>query len=454
MANYPIDPVVGVVISLDTTPIPQAGFDSVMFLGEHKAFNETWRVYNRSSDMLNDGFEATDPSYIAIRTLESGGAKPKTMIVGRRGFDDITYTPTVENLTVYSLEIAAPQDVFEEFTFTSSGAATAAEIVDGLVADFTANASAALAAVVTLTNVADELELAAIGGSAYAVKNVSPELNPSTATTAGYESVDDAIAGMRAEDASWAYFGIESRLSADVEAARAIAEANTEIFAHATNDPNGKIADSTSTLDEGYAERGLYTVGLWSADSDAYPEMAMLNKLSTVQVPGQTTLENQTLNGIAVDSESTLTGSEALIVRGKNASTYESVAKQGFVFGGKSYSGQFIDNVDLGRWTKARIQENVFQLTKSKADARTKVPMSNVGIELVGERILEVVTQGISAGVYNQEFNDGLGYDLILPDYRDIPTNDRANRHLSGVTLTVQATGAIDTIEISGIITV
>ena len=180
----------------------------------------------------------------------------------------------------------------------------------------------------------------------------------------------------------------------------------------------------------------------------------MLNKLATVQIPGQTTLENQTLNGIAVDSASTLTGSEAIIVRNKNASTYESVAKQGFVFGGKSYSGQYIDNVDLGRWTKARIQENVFQLLKSKADARTKIEYTNEGINLIGERILEVYNQGAADGVFNPQFNNGQGYILTLPDANEVPTNDKANRHLSGVVLTVQATGAIDTIEISGIITV
>ena len=152
----------------------------------------------------------------------------------------------------------------------------------------------------------------------------------------------------------------------------------------------------------------------------------MLNQLATVQIPGQTTLENQTLNGIAVDSASTLTGSEAIIVRNKNASTYESVAKQGFVFGGKSYSGQYIDNVDLGRWTKARIQENVFQLLKSKADARTKIEYTNEGINLIGERILEVYNQGAAGGVFNPQFNNGQGYILTLPDATEVPTNDKS----------------------------
>ena len=454
MAVVDINQVANVTITLDTAPITQAGFDTVMFLGEHKVFNERWRTYNRASDMLSDGFLSTDPAFIAIQTLSSGPNKPKVMMVGRREFEDITYTPTVENLTVYSLDIAAPQEAYETFTFTSSGAATAAEIVDGLVADFTANASPELAAVVSVSNVTNELALSSIGSSAYSVKNVSNGLNPATATTAGYETVAAALAAMKGEDAEWAYFGIESRTSVDVAAARDHAEATTEIFAHVTDDPNGKLADSTSTLDEGYADLSLYTIGGWSADAGKYPEMAMLRPLATVQIPGQTTLHGQTQYSVAVDKNSTLTNSESSIVRGKNANTYELVGGFGYTRDGKSYSGEFIDNVDLGRWLKARIQENVYQLVKSKANAGLKVPYTDEGIAMISDRIIEVVNQGIAGGVLNGVYNEGLGYNLTVPRASEVPTNDKANRYLSGVSLVVQTTGAIATIDISGIITI
>jgi hypothetical protein len=454
VAVVDINQVANVTITLDTAPIPQAGFDTVMFVGEHKVFNERWRVYNRASDMLGDGFLATDPSYIAIQTLSSGPNKPKIMMVGRREFEDITYTPTVEDLTVYTLELAAPQEAYESFTFTSDATATAAEIVDGLVADFVANASVELTAVVTLANVTDELALTSIASSAYSVKNVSANLNPSTATTAGYETMANTFAAMKGEDAEWAYFGIESRVAADVEAARDHAESTTEIFAHVTDDPNGKLADSTSTLDDGYGDLSLYTIGGWSADAAKYPEMAMLRPLATVQIPGQTTLHGQTQYSVAVDKNSTLTNSESSIVRGKNANTYELVGGFGYTRDGKSYSGEFIDNVDLGRWLKARIQENVYQLVKSKANSGSKVPYTDDGIQMVYDRIAEVANQGIAGGVLDGNYNDGIGYDLTVPKAADVPTNDKANRYLSGVNLVVQTTGAIATIDISGIITV
>ena len=332
--------------------------------------------------------------------------------------------------------------------------ATAAEIVDGLVADFVANASVELTAVVTLANVADELALTSIASSAYSVKNVSANLNPSTATTAGYETMANTFAAMKGEDAEWAYFGIESRVAADVEAARDHAESTTEIFAHVTDDPNGKLADSTSTLDDGYGDLSLYTIGGWSADAAKYPEMAMLRPLATVQIPGQTTLHGQTQYSVAVDKNSTLTNSESSIVRGKNANTYELVGGFGYTRDGKSYSGEFIDNVDLGRWLKARIQENVYQLVKSKANSGSKVPYTDDGIQMVYDRIAEVANQGIAGGVLDGNYNDGIGYDLTVPKAADVPTNDKANRYLSGVNLVVQTTGAIATIDISGIITV
>ena len=251
-----------------------------------------------------------------------------------------------------------------------------------------------------------------------------------------------------------AYFGIESRVAADVEAARDHAESTTEIFAHVTDDPNGKLADSTSTLDDGYGDLSLYTIGGWSADAAKYPEMAMLRPLATVQIPGQTTLHGQTQYSVAVDKNSTLTNSESSIVRGKNANTYELVGGFGYTRDGKSYSGEFIDNVDLGRWLKARIQENVYQLVKSKANSGSKVPYTDDGIQMVYDRIAEVANQGIAGGVLDGNYNDGIGYDLTVPKAADVPTNDKANRYLSGVNLVVQTTGAIATIDISGIITV
>jgi hypothetical protein len=452
MAIADISQVVNVTVSLDTAPIPQQGFDTVMFLGEHKVFTERWKVYNTAADMLNDGFESTDPSYLAIATLSSGPNKPKIMMVGRREVDSLTYTPTVENLAVYTLELKVKSKAFEEFTFTSDADATATEIVNGLIADFTANATPALAAVVTLTNVADELEVT--GTDEWAVRNVTSNLNPATASKVVTETIPEALAALKVADATWAYFGIESRLAVDVNAARDHAESTTEIFGFSTSGAEGKLPNGNSSLDDAYADLSQYSVGIWSADAAMYPEMGMLRPLATVQIPGQTTLHGQQLYGIAVDKDSTLTNSESLIVRGKNANTYELIGGVGFVRDGKVFSGEFVDNVDLARWFKARLQENVYQLVVSKARANTKVPYTNSGIAMVGDRIIEVVNQGINGGVFNGDFNNGLGYILELPALEEIPTNDRANRVLNGVKITVQTTGAIYTINIDGIITV
>ena len=60
MAIADISQVVNVTVTLDTAPIPQAGFDTVMFLGEHRVFTERWKVYNNASDMINDGFTSEE----------------------------------------------------------------------------------------------------------------------------------------------------------------------------------------------------------------------------------------------------------------------------------------------------------------------------------------------------------------------------------------------------------
>lgn len=454
MANNDISSIVNVTVALDTAPIPQAGFDTVMFLAETKVFTDRWNIYNSADAMLQDGFLSTDPAYKAYVSTTSGTTRPKTVIIARRKFDTITYTPTVANNEEYSLQIAAPQAGFETFSYTSDGTATATEIVDGIVADFTANASVGLAAVVALSNVSDELQLTDIGGSDYAVKEVSTNLNPTSATKADFETIPTALSEVKGEDGVWAYFGIESRILAEAEAAADYAESNKEIFGTATKDPNGKIANQSTILDTGFANGYNYTIGLWSNDADSYPEMAMLARLAVVQVPGQTTLHGQRLAGVTVDKDSTLTGAESVVVQNKNANTYELYGSTPMVQKGVAFSGEFIDNVDLARWLKARIQENVFQLVAAKAAANSKIPYTDSGLQLVGTRIVEIVKQGIEAGVLDGNYNNGLGYILDIPELTDIPTNDIANRVLNNVSLTVRATGGIRTINISGTLTI
>lgn len=451
-----VDPsaVTNVTVALDTAPIPQRGFDTIMFLAETKVFNERWRVYNTTTDLLQDGFLSTDPAYKAFAVASAGTAKPKTIMIARRKFDTITYTPTVENSTEYSISLAAPQEGFETFSYTSDSDATATEIVNGIIADFTANASVALAAVVALSNVSDELQLTDIGSSDYAIKEVSSNLNPATAAKADFETITTALSEARAEEGVWAYFAIESRVQADVEEAYTWGESNTEMFATATDLAAAKVANQATVLDTGFTGQYLYSMGFWSADQANYPDFSALAKMASVQVPGQTTLNGKTLNGITLDNNSTLSNSESTIVRAKNSNTYESVSTFGWVRDGKTFSGQFFDIVDTARWFKARVQENIIQLQKSKVDAGTKIPFTDAGIQMIGQRIVQIVQQGIDAGVFDGNYNNGVGYQLTLPALSSIPTNDIANRVLNNVQIVVRATGAIHTITVSGTITI
>ena len=193
-----------------------------------------------------------------------------------------------------------------------------------------------MAAVVSLTNVSDELALTAIGASDYAVKNVSTNLNPATAVKGTFETVPTAFAAMKAEDAVWAYFGIESKIDTDLDATRSYAESSTEIFGYSTDSAEGKTAADDDVLSDGFNDQSLYSLGFWSGDDDVYPEMQALARLAVVQVPGQTTLNAQSLAGVTVDKDATLNASESVIVRNKNANTYELVGGLGYVRDGKS----------------------------------------------------------------------------------------------------------------------
>ena len=58
-------------ITRQTKSVSRAGFGTLMIMGMHKIYNDRVRAYTETSAMLTDGFDSTDPEYLAATAFFS-----------------------------------------------------------------------------------------------------------------------------------------------------------------------------------------------------------------------------------------------------------------------------------------------------------------------------------------------------------------------------------------------
>lgn len=81
MAN--IDRIVNVQISLNTTGITQLGFSTVLVVGAHAHSLSRVTSYTDVDEMLDDGFDVSEPIYKAVSACFSQTPRPTAVKVGR-----------------------------------------------------------------------------------------------------------------------------------------------------------------------------------------------------------------------------------------------------------------------------------------------------------------------------------------------------------------------------------
>jgi len=90
-----IQDIVDVQITRETTAVSQLGFGTFMILGEHTVFPERIRFYQTADSILDDGFLATDPEYIAASSALSQNPRPVRVAIGRIDAGDASLTDSL-----------------------------------------------------------------------------------------------------------------------------------------------------------------------------------------------------------------------------------------------------------------------------------------------------------------------------------------------------------------------
>ncbi|KOP82007.1 hypothetical protein AMS60_05620 [Bacillus sp. FJAT-21945] len=130
-----------------------------------------------------------------------------------------------------------------------------------------------------------------------------------------------------------------------------------------------------------------------------------------------------------------------------NACTYIKEGGQNITSKGITVFGEYADVIQATHFLKSELALGVFKLLASNP----KIPYTNGGIALVAAEVERVLNQGFKQGIIADEEGVPL-YSISVPTRSDVPVNMRANRILPDVKWKATIAGAIEGVEIHGVL--
>lgn len=445
-----LDQIVNIVITQETAAIPQASFATPLIVGPTGFLNsDVIRYYTSPQAMLADGFTTSDIEYIyAVEAFEQA-LSPTQVGIGKRTtavvqVDTISFN--VLNLHLYKVTIDGV-----DYSYTSDGTATAAEIVTALSALINADTNATVTAtgsttlILTSDTAGDGFQTSVNGDSNMTLVH----------TTANNGIVDDLTAILNDPLGNlWYGLALASSVVGDILQTAAFIETLTKIYIAASGDAaidTGVTTDVASVLQgKGYKRTGLmYSPGSFNLGIDAGWLGGQLP-----QTPGASTWDLKTIVGITPDlysstSRSRLIGVPGVSV-GKGVNIYETVGGQNITENGWMVGGQYIDITVFIDWLKSTMQTNIFSLLINNP----KIPYTDKGVSVIENAVRQTLKQGSDDG--GTGGLDATSITVTVVPVSSIPANIRAQRILpaNAIKWTARLTGAFQNIVINGIVTV
>ncbi len=419
-----IDNIVQITISKGTTAVATASFQIAAILAPTTEFTERSKNYTDVPDDISPNSEI----YKIASTLfgqTNVGARPASIVVGRRQVDSVDFTPTVANNTVYTVTINGTA-----YSYTSDANATAAEIADGL------DLAIGTLAGVNATSAAGVLTVSlATPGTTWTITS-SSNLAAEYETTS--ETWTESLQEFIESDNSWYALTIPSHDPDVVEEVSDFVNARRKIFGTSSQDPAIIQANSTTDISAVLSAKNAgRTLGIYlpTADED-YPEAAWIGA-QLAYTPGSNDWDFKRLNGVTV---SKIGDTARTVLRSKNTNMYTTVAGVNIMQDGNMYNKDPIDEVIFIDWLYARLQEQViFRLINS-----LKQPYTNEGFTVIENEIRSVLAQA--------EANGGIdtGWTVTVPDVLDVAANLRAQRIAGVFKFKARLAGSIRAVRIEG----
>jgi len=436
-----ISEIVDVNITIQDKTVSQAGFGTMLILGDNATFPERIRYYASTADVADD-FLITDEEYLAAQAAFSQQPQVRQIAIGRRetavaqvqllDFSVDFITGNVINLKVDGVAMTP-------VTFTTDQATTAAALKAAL------EAFDSIGTVVVAGN--NFTIPAALAGVPFEITNIAVTGGASQPTftlteTIANHGIAEDLDEITDESTDWYLLITTSVINAEQLVAAAYIESKRKIYIARTADADvitSATDDIASVLQAKNYDR---TAIIYNADTNDFIDAAWAGKVLPDE-PGTSTWMFKELNSIVADA---LTNNELTNAKNKNLNVYVTIGGTDMTMQGKMVSGRFIDITHaLQDYLQAKIEEAVFQ---TLVDAK-KVPYTDAGIAIIQNDVYGVLNNFVSKKI----LADDPRPVVTVPKAADVSPTDRANRLLPDVDFTARGAGAIHNVEINGTIT-
>jgi hypothetical protein len=440
-----IDTLIKINISLITKAVAQESFSIPLIIGPSEpGWEDNVHVYTDPASMLDDGFSTSSPEYKYALELYEQEITPAEFLVGLRTASvkqiDII-TPTAVNDHLYKVTIDAVN-----YEYTADADATVSEIVAGLLALINADSDAAVIATGTTTLILT----AKVSGAGFST-SINADVNLALAHSVANHGIADDLNSIIAENNTFYGIILCSNDKEDILQLAAAVESLKKIYGAASSDSD--IATSVDTdvlsiLKSKSYDRTFLSYSPASANKGI--EAAWMGG-QLPQTPGSNNWAYKTLRGISADeisdnARSIIVGLPVAGIKGKNGNIYQTVGGKDITQMGTMVSGQYIDITIGADWLETTIQSNIYQELVNAS----KIPYTNKGTSV----LLAAVKAAIDLGVTNGLIDGTRKITVTAPNVEDVPFAQRANRIAPNISFSCFLAGAVNAVQVSGIVSV
>jgi hypothetical protein len=441
------NPIVSVNISLDVTAVSRQGFGTPLFIADNVWFKERVRSYT-SFSQVEDDIPTSSEIYTAMQTAFSRDVDPKTVKIGRRLVDSITFTPEAATSAgqVYTLAVNDTAGTTTTATYTTTGSETATVIATALVTALGAPAG------VTVVDNTGSLTLSKSGTADYAVTSVARL----TYTTVVTETAAQVMANITDEDDDFYFVAANDHTQAFVLALSQDVEARVKQYWVSTQDQAdlGAYSESATDTPSQLKQQTRYRTFHWfhhEADTK-FPELEYIAILAPQDAGKMLVAPNITKSGAAKNPSTGnyLSTTDKTNLINKNSSYTEveggvAITRGGTCAASATYFADIIRDRDF---LAVRIRENYQNFLINKR----KVAYTDNGIAMLRNVLTSTLDRYVETDSEPNILQQNKPYVIDFSTRNGVSFSDVASRIFNGG-FTAYLAGGIQIVAILGSLT-
>ena len=470
MSDVPISDIVNVSISIATGATQQAGFGTIMIVGQTNLLGSTVLTCSSALDWVTAGGLTTDPEYLALAAIFSQQPTVQEVKVSERDPD-----VSGQQRVTFAADITAGQTCTITYTYVDLAGATQTETVAILYAVSHANtvslieaALLALNAVTACTGVDDtpgalftvtiDPALVRSGSVTFTVMATAGAGVPQTGTASVVLAPTVLTADLNAlvlVDDAWyclilTHEGTDNQRNMDTYRAAVWVEANTIDCIHIAQNDQAVLAAGTA----GNIAKVLEAASYNRTHVFYHPE----SEYAAAALAGRNLSQNldvssidwylQTLSGITSQD---YTSTQRSTMAADQIGYYTTAAGGAHYFGGKMASQRYIDQQLTVDWFSSRVAEDVLSYLVRGAASNIKRTYTDLTIAAIAGLVKKRWINGVRANHFAETREDASGDTvegiiLTAGSAASQSSADKTARLYAGLSASIPLAGGIRTV--------